>query len=94
MSKITESAIADAVVAILSDWPHGEATIAQLIEEIPNRVSLSSDDWEPSPTRPGEPMWHQQVRNITSHKGSRGNAINVGRLVAVPGGLALPRKVA
>jgi hypothetical protein len=47
-------------------------------------------DLAPSLTRTGEAIWEQQVRNITSHKKSPGNAIYEGRLVAVPGGLALP----
>jgi hypothetical protein len=90
MSRITEGEIADVVVAILRERPAGEATIAQLIDEIPNRVSLSAQDLIQSPTRPNEPMWHQQVRNITSHKDSPGNAIYEGRLVAISGGLRLP----
>ena len=92
MSKITESEIADAVETILSTRPNGEATIAELIDEIPNHVNLSADDLVQSPTRPNEPMWHQQVRNITSHKASPGNAIHDGRLIAIPGGLKLARK--
>ena len=94
MSRITEEEIADIVEAILRDRPNGEATIAQLIDEIPNRVTLSKEDLAQSPTRPNEPVWHQQVRNITSHKDSPGNAIYEGRLRAIPGGLALPRKAA
>ena len=94
MARITEAEIADIVIAILQELPNGEATIAELIEEIPNRVKLSAEDLAQSPTRPNEPMWHQQVRNITSHKGSPGNAIYEGRLVVFPGGLRLPRKAA
>ncbi len=43
-----------------------------------------------SETRPNEAIWEQQVRNITSHKNSPGNAIYEGKLAAIPGGLALP----
>ena len=94
MAKTTEAEFADAVISILSGWPNGEASYPQLIAEIPNRISLSDEDWQPSTTRLGEPMWHQQVRNITSHKKSRGNAIHNGMLISVRGGLRLPRKVA
>jgi hypothetical protein len=73
----------------LSERSNGEVTIADLIDEIPNRVTLSAQDLAQSPTRPNEPIWHQQVRNITSHKGAPGNAIHDGRLVAVNGGLKL-----
>jgi hypothetical protein len=80
-------------VDILEDSPTTEATIAELIAEIPNRVALSAEDLAPSPTRPGEAIWEQQVRNITSHKNSPGNAIHDGRLVAIPGGLGLAVKI-
>lgn len=94
MARITEAEIADLVEAILSERPDGEATIAELIKEIPKRVRLSPEDLEPSPTRPGEAIWEQQVRNITSHKASPGNAIHDGRLISIPGGLRLRRRAA
>jgi hypothetical protein len=94
MSRITEGEIADIVETILQERPNGEATVAELIDEIPNRVTLSAEDLAQSPTRPNEPLWHQQVRNITSHKDSPGNAIYEGRLIAVRGGLRLARRAA
>jgi hypothetical protein len=94
MARITEAEIADIVVAILEDTPGGEASIAEIVAEIPNRVRLSPEDLAPSPTRAGESLWEQQVRNITSHKGSPGNAIYDGKLIAIPGGLALAKKKA
>jgi hypothetical protein len=94
MSRITEAEIADIVEAILAERPNGEATIAELVDEIPNRVTLSVDDLAPSPTRNGEAIWEQQVRNITSHKATPGNAIHDGRLISVRGGLRLARRVA
>ena len=92
MARITEAEIAEIVVAILEEGS-GEATIAELIEEIPNRVVLSAEDPAPSTTRRGEAVWEQQVRNITSHKGSPGNAIHDGKLVAISGGLGLAVKI-
>lgn len=89
MSRITEAEVADAVESILRQRIDGQALIADLIEEIPSVVNLSPEDLTPSPTRPGEAIWEQQVRNITSHKGSPGNAIFEGRLVSIPGGLQL-----
>jgi hypothetical protein len=94
MARITESEIADIVEAILNERPNGEASIAELIDEIPNRVTLSAEDLAKSPTRLNEPMWHQQVRNITSHKKSPGNAIYEGRFVAIAGGLRLAARKA
>lgn len=92
MARITETEIADVVADILADRPSGEATIAELVDEIPNRVHLSAEDLAPSPTRNGEAIWEQQVRNITSHKASPGNAIHDGKLISIPGGLKLARK--
>lgn len=94
MSRITEGEIAEVVKAILNDNPNGEATIAELIAEIPNRVALSTEDLASSPTRPNEALWEQQVRNITSHKSSPGNAIYDGHLIPIPSGLRLARKAA
>jgi hypothetical protein len=93
MTRITEAEVAEIVVAYLSEKTTGEATIAELIKEIPNRVQLSEDDLRQSPTRPNEAWWEQKVRNITSHKDTPGNAIYEGKLIAVPGGLRLPIKV-
>ena len=90
MARKTEAKIAAAVIAILKDRPNGRAAIADLIDEIPNRIRLDPEDLAQSPTRPNEKVWEQQVRNITSHKDSPGNAIHDGKLVAIPGGFALP----
>lgn len=89
MSRITEAQIADLVVTILELSPTKQATIAQLIAEIPEHAALSDEDLAPSPTRRHEAVWEQQVRNITSHKAAPGNAIYEGRLVPIPGGLKL-----
>ncbi|MHC2521644.1 hypothetical protein ACMA5K_20455 [Bradyrhizobium diazoefficiens] len=91
MSRVTEDEVARAVEAILKAGA-GRATIQDLIKEIPNHLTLSEEDLKQSETRPNEAVWEQQVRNITSHKASPGNAIYEGWLVAIPGGLALPGK--
>ena len=92
MAQITEGEIADIVEQILRDRPTGQASFAELVREIPLHVQLSADDLAPSPTRSGEAIWEQRVRNITSHKASPGNAIHDGRLESVRGGLRLPRR--
>jgi hypothetical protein len=94
MARITESEIAEIVVEILQDRPNGSASIADLVDEIPNRVTLSAQDLAMSPSRSNERVWEQQVRNIVSHKNAQGNAIFEGKLVAIPGGLALPDSAA
>jgi len=92
MSRVTEDEVAKAVEAVLKGRTSGRATIKELIAEIPNHLKLSADDLKQSDTRPNEAIWEQQVRNITSHKKSPGNAIYEGKLVAIDGGLALPGK--
>lgn len=88
--RVTEAEIANVVEIILRERSNYAASIAELIKEIPNRIDLSAEDLAQSPTRPNEPMWHQRVRNIRSHKDSPGNAIHEGRLIAIRGGYALP----
>jgi hypothetical protein len=90
MPRITESEIADIIVDYLNEKTSGRASIQELVREIPNRVTLSTEDLAPSPTRNNEAIWEQQVRNVTSHKKSPGNAIFEGKLVPIPGGLAVP----
>jgi hypothetical protein len=92
MSRVTEDEVAKAVEAVLTDRSSGRATIKELVAEIPSHLDLSEEDLKASETRPGEALWEQQVRNITSHKASPGNAIYEGKLVGIPGGLALPGK--
>jgi hypothetical protein len=92
MSRVTEAEVAEAVQDILEDRSSGRATIKELVAEIPNYIALSAEDLAQSQTRPNEALWEQQVRNITSHKSSPGNAIFEGKLVAIPGGFALPGK--
>jgi hypothetical protein len=94
MSRITENEIAEIIEAYLKEKSSGRASIKELVRVIPERVTLSEDDLAQSTTRPNEAVFEQQVRNITSHKGSPGNAIFDGKLVAIPGGLALPGKEA
>jgi hypothetical protein len=92
MSRVTEDQVSRAVEDILMGRISGRATIQELVAEIPNHLKLSVEDQKRSETRRNEAIWEQQVRNITSHKASPGNAIYEGRLVAIPGGFALPGK--
>ena len=88
MSRVTEAEVAVAVEKVLIASATGRATFRELIEKVPQYLTLSAEDLMPSSTRPGEALWEQQVRNITSHKNSPGNAIYEGRLVVIPGGRA------
>ena len=85
----TERRLSEIVEDILVDRPDGEAPIATLIHEIPNRINLTADDYLGSKTRPNEAIWEQHVRNITSHKGSSRNFIYRGYLEQIDGGLRI-----
>jgi hypothetical protein len=90
MSRVTEAEIAKAIEDYLKEKTNGQANIQELVRAIPDRIALSEEDLAQSTTRPNEALWEQQVRNVTSHKNSPGNAIHDGKLVAIPGGFALP----
>lgn len=89
MAHHSENELAAIVVDILRGEPGQQASYARLIHEIPSRTTLLTDDLIASSTRPGEHMWEQRVRNITSHKNSADNYIARGILREIEGGLAL-----
>ena len=83
--RVTEQEVADAVVRYLKDHG-GEATIAELVQELPTYLDLGETDRRRSDTRPNEELWEQQVRNIISHRDTPGNAIHDGVLDYTPRG--------
>jgi hypothetical protein len=84
-----EDHIAEAVEAYLKR-AGGTATIRQIRRDLPKHASLTLQDRTPSPTRPGEELWEQQVRNIVCHRDSEGNFVKKGRIRWSPGRLSLP----
>jgi len=84
MAGTSEAKTALGVLRIADAQPSGVASFRRLYDEIPNVVKLSASDMEESDTRPGEPMWHQIVRNIQSHHAAEGNYIAEGYLEHVP----------
>lgn len=84
MPTTSEYDIADAVLKVAAQSSNGIAPFKRLYEEVPKMVKLTEDDWQPSETRNGEPMWHQIVRNIQSHHEAEGNAVYEGWLTHVP----------
>jgi hypothetical protein len=58
----------------------GSATVTYVRRRIPAYLKLTSADLAPSPTRPGEQLWEQQVRNIVCHRDSDGNPIKAGKI--------------
>ena len=91
-SRISEEAIAAATELYLRD-AGGTATIAQIRRAIPHYISLGDNDRKPSPTRPGEEVWEQQVRNIVCHRDVAGNPVEAGRMRYTPRRLSLTAKV-
>lgn len=84
MPKDAEDRISKGVLKIADANPKGLASFRRCRIEIPNYVALTAGDSAPSTTRPGEPMWHQIVRNIKSHAGEDSNYITLGYLEHVP----------
>jgi hypothetical protein len=84
MARAGEERIAAGVLSIANDHQKGLCSFRAARSEIPNRVNLTAGDLAPSQTRPGEPMWHQIVRNIKSHFDMDGNYIQRGLLEHVP----------
>jgi hypothetical protein len=78
-----ETDIAKGVVQI-AKANGGLCTYKRAYKEIPNHIKLSAANLAPSQKRPGEPMWHQLVRNIQSHHAMPGNFIHDGHLIHVP----------
>jgi len=78
-----ENKYALGVLQIADANKSGLATLRRCKAEIPNYVKILAAENAPSQKRPGEPMWHQIVRNIKSHSGAEGNFITEGLLVHV-----------
>lgn len=84
MSRVNENEVALAVMRIAATKPNKTCTLDQARAEVPRYLDLSKGDLALSDTREGEPMWHQQIRNIQSHHGMEGNFIYEGLLEHVP----------
>lgn len=89
MPVTSEQEIAEAVLRILASNGKGKATYAELRIEVPKIINFTSADLAPSGTRPGETMWQQRLRNITSHKNAEGNFIKLGLLAEIDSGLEI-----
>lgn len=84
MPRKTETEIAVAVMKIAAQQPDQIATFKKCRHQIPNIITLDPEDRAPSPTRSGEQMWEQQIRNIRSHHEADGNYIKEGYLEHIP----------
>lgn len=80
----TEQDIALGVMRVADAQANATATFDRCRSAIPNLVILSAANLAPSQTRPGEPMWHQIVRNIKSHDIAGTNYISQGLLIHRP----------
>lgn len=84
MPRATENDVALAVLQIAAAQPNGICTFNRARSEVPKYVNFAAVDLKGSVTRPGEPMWHQLIRNIKSHYNVDGNFIAEGYLQHVP----------
>ncbi len=78
MARVTENEVALAVLRIAVTKRGDICTLDDARAEVPNHISLSKDDLKDSDTRIGEPMWHQQIRNLQSHHDVDENFIHDG----------------
>ena len=83
MARVTENEVALAVVKIAASQRDGICTFDLARSEVPKYLNLSVEDLQMSTTRPNEPMWHQQIRNIQSHHDAPDNFIYEGYLVHI-----------
>lgn len=67
-TRIDEAEMAKVVKTILTRRKGYRATFAELREIVPLRVRLSEGDTAKSPSRPGEELWMQIIRNLSSHE--------------------------
>lgn len=82
MPRKDETEIAIGVMQVAVAQPDGLATFRLCYATMPSFMNFSSEDNAPSPTRPGETMWQQQVRNLKSHDAT--SAVGRGWLEHVP----------
>lgn len=80
MSRATEDDIAMCVARIAKARSDKLCTFNRARTQIPTMITLTKGDLEMSTARPGEPMWHQLIRNIKSHDSADGNWIDRGLL--------------
>lgn len=84
MSRATENDVALAVLQIAAAQANGICTFNRARSGVSSYVNFTAADLVGSVTRPGEPMWHQLIRNIKSHYTAEGNFIAEGYLQHVP----------
>jgi len=87
--RVSEHQVGEAVLRILGASATGEMTITALKGELPDNLRLSAADRAASPTRNGEAVWEQQVRNLVSHRGTPGNIVFDGYATYRPRWLAI-----
>jgi hypothetical protein len=82
--RTTEYEIGQAVLRYLASIDGGVATIAEIKRHLDKYYPFTTSDRQRSWTRPQEERWHQQVRNLMSHRHTSGNAICDGLLEYSP----------
>ena len=83
--RTTEFDISVATLKVANSKTNNVARFDDLRREIPIYLNLTQGDLEKSPTRPGEKLWEQIIRNIRSHYKSENNFIALGYLEHIKG---------
>lgn len=87
-NRISEVDLTDAALQVIRAEPNGRISTTKLIAELRKVLKLSIEDEEILDGRHDD-HFSQIVRNIKSHKGTPGNLIYEGYLMAVPKGLEI-----
>lgn len=91
VNRVSEGQVGEACLKVLAQSKSGTASTAEMRAHVPSYIKLSAADRAPSPTRKGEELWEQQVRNQSSHYRVRGNIIFEGLAERVRGGLRITK---
>ena len=78
MAKTSEPKLGLAVMQVLASRPENKASVRTLIRYVPDFITLTAEDHNPSTIRKGEEMWEQRVRNLKSHDKASGNVLAEG----------------
>ena len=86
--RISEHDLIEPLLLALSESRDGFISTKEAREELEKRLVPSGDDLEELPSRPDR-SFDQKVRNLKSHRKSKGNPIGEGLVEDVPGGFRI-----
>jgi hypothetical protein len=72
---------------IAASRPRREAETSYIKDRVPDYITLTALDLEPSKTRSGEPVWRQIVGNVVSHEATSTSIFTAGHAEIIPDGI-------